>query len=119
MKVTYQLGNFIGEFEGKTQVEIVEQICHFAEVFGEDTCGACKSKNVRFITRTAGEEEHVFYEIKCLDCYARCALGTHQTRDMTMYPKRRKVTKEDGKIVVGDVLPNQGWVKYEPNKDKK
>ncbi len=118
MEVSFKLGNFEGKFEGKTQVEIVEQICHFSEVFGEDTCGACKSKNVRFITRTA--QEHTFYEIKCLDCSARCALGTHQTRDLTMYPKRREATKgPDGKVVYGEYLANNGWVKYQPDKDKK
>ena len=105
MKVKYTNGNgrIVVELEGETQVEVVEQLAAFQEIFDESVCGKCQSENLRFIARSV--DDNMYYELKCMDCHAKLAFGKTKTGGR-LFPKRKD--KE------GNWLPDRGWVKWNP-----
>lgn len=111
MKVQYTTrdGRMTVEIEGKTQVDIFEQLAAFTEVFEDRTCtrNGKSSDNVRYVVRE-NEAEDKFYELHCLDkdanlIGARLAFGQHK-KGGTLYPKRKDKD--------GNWLPNNGWTKF-------
>jgi len=113
MKATF--GNEIKvEVEGGTQIELFENIATAQEIFGITECGACHSKEIRFVVRKVTKQEknktkeYRYHELHCQKCRARLAFGLHQ-EGSTMFPKRKDET--------GNYLPNNGWSKYEKPKE--
>lgn len=103
MKVIYRVNESISfEFEGiQTGKAAFEVVAATQELFGESSCGCCKSPHVRCNVRHVGEV--VYYSIACDDCRAQLDFG--QKKDgKGMWPKRTK----DGQI-----LPNRGWYVYD------
>lgn len=94
-------------------VEMFEKVSSLNEVFGITKCDACESENIRYVTRTAtkGKKEFKFHELHCqnIKCRARLSFGQHATGN-TLFPKRKDAD--------GNYLSNNGWVKYDPSKDK-
>lgn len=98
---------------GGNMVEMFEEISALSEVFGIKKCEACGNENIRYVTRTAskGKKEFKFHELHCQNskCRARLSFGQHATGN-TLFPKRKDPD--------GVYLENNGWVKYDPSKDK-
>ena len=107
MKVKYKVGDKLEfELEGSGQKEIFKELALIQEIFAEESCGLCKSTNLRFVVRTV--EGNDYYELRCADCGAVLAFGQHK-KGGTLFPKR----KDDD----GNYLQNRGWHKW--NKDSK
>lgn len=104
------------KIEGEKQTELWEAMASAHEVFGEFKCGKCGSKNLRPIVRT-NDDEDKFYELMCLACKAKLAMGVHK-KGGTMFPKRRD---NDSGDVTGEpkgYLPDRGWLRWDPETKK-
>jgi hypothetical protein len=104
MKVEYTSadGRLKCVFEGDDQKKLFEQIADFQEVFEEPDCGACKSRDIRFVARAnAG---NTFYEMHCLGCGAQLQFGVNKSGG-TLFPKRKD---DEG------MMPHRGWHHWQP-----
>jgi len=113
MKLRYKVGDRLEfELDGAGQKEVFKELAAIQEIFGEESCGLCKSKNLKFIVRNV--EGNDYFEIRCGDCGAILSFGQHK-KGGTLFPKR----KDDE----GNYLPNRGWHKWtkdeKPEKDSK
>jgi hypothetical protein len=109
MKVTYTANNKLSfELEAAGQKEIFKELALIQEIFSEDTCGLCKSTNLKFIVRSV--EGNDYYELRCMDCGAILSFGQHK-KGGTLFPKR----KDDE----NNWLPNNGWHKWQKNQADK
>lgn len=107
MKLRYKVGDRLEfELDGAGQKEIFKELAAIQEIFGEECCGLCKSKNLKFLVRNI--EGNDYFEIRCADCGAILSFGQHK-KGGTLFPKR----KDDE----GNYLPNRGWHKW--TKDEK
>lgn len=99
MKITVKTRTCDIEVQATTVKGAVKEMAEAQAVFGNDTCLACQSSNVRFGHRVHNGND--FYEIICSDCNHR--LGLSQLKDGGgLFVKRKD--KE------GNWLPNNGWV---------
>ena len=97
MKAKMIFGVVHVEAEGDAK-EVFKELSSAAEVFGQDTCGACGSKNVTPVCREV--EGNTYYEMRCNAC--GCALGYGQRKaDGVLFPRRRKDDQW---------LPHKGWL---------
>lgn len=102
MKLRYKVGEKLEfELEGAGQKEIFKELAAIQEIFGEEACGVCGSKNIKFIVRNI--ENNDYFELRCSDCSAILAFGQHK-KGGTLFPKR----KDDE----GHYLPSKGWHKW-------
>jgi hypothetical protein len=107
MKLNYKVSDKLSfELEGDGQKEIFKELSAIQEIFGEESCGLCKSHNLRYVVRNV--EGNDYYELRCVDCGAILAFGQHK-KGGTLFPRRKD---DDGKW-----LPNRGWHKYTPKQD--
>lgn len=107
MKLNYKVSNKLSfELEGEGQKEIFKELSAIQEIFGEESCGLCKSHNLRYVVRNVDDND--YYELRCADCGAILAFGQHK-KGGTLFPRR----KDDN----GKWLPNRGWHKYTPKQD--
>jgi hypothetical protein len=107
MKLTYKINNKLSfEIEGEGQKEIFKELSAIQEIFSEESCGLCKSTNLRYVVRNVDGND--YYEIRCIDCGAILAFGQHK-KGGTLFPRRKD---DEGKW-----LPNRGWHKYNPKQD--
>lgn len=103
MKVTYKANDKLTfELEASGQKEIFKELALIQEIFSEEKCGLCGSKNLKFIVRNV--EGNDYYELRCSDCGALLAFGQHK-KGGTLFPKR----KDDN----NNWLPNNGWHKWQ------
>lgn len=103
MKLKYSVNDRLEfEVEGAGQKEIFKELATIQEIFGEDNCGLCKSKNLRYLVRNVDGND--FFELRCNDCSAILAFGQHK-KGGTLFPKRKD--NED------KWLPNRGWHKWQ------
>lgn len=93
------------ELEAAKQKDIFEQLSSLQEIFGESTCGKCGKDNLKFQVREV--DDNKYYELRCKDCGAVLAFGSHKKGD-TLFPKRKDA---DGKF-----LENKGWTKWDGTK---
>ena len=122
MKVQLKINsNVFIQAEGKDHVEIFEQIEGLQEVFAcYDRCGKCSGTNLRFVKRVQGK--HTYYELHCQNhkCRARLSFGQNdEPKKGSLYPRRKETEKKsvmNGKLEAGAWLPDNGWIKW--NKDK-
>lgn len=103
MKVVKKVGDLSFEVEGDTQRDVFKEIASFEEVFGENTCGKCKSVNVRCVVRENDGNE--YFEMRCLDCGARLGFGSHK-KGGGLFPRRKDAE--------GNWLADGGWQKWNP-----
>jgi hypothetical protein len=102
MKVKYKVGDRLEfELEGAGQKELFKELASIQEIFGEESCGLCGSKNLRFVVRNV--EGNDYFELRCNDCGAILAFGQHK-KGGTLFPRR----KDDN----NNWLPNRGWHKW-------
>ena len=107
-KAKFKPSDFIEfEVEGGSDKEFFEKFASLQEVFADEDCGVCKSKNTRFRVRDV--DGNNFYERLCQDCSARLAYGQNKTGG-SLFPKRKIGPK--GKQVWDN--KTLGWSKYSP-----
>ena len=107
MNVKYKIGDKLEfELDGAGQKELFKELAAIQEIFGEETCGLCGSKNLKFIVRNV--EGNDYFELRCGDCGAILAFGQHK-KGGTLFPKR----KDDN----NNWLANRGWHKWQKNQD--
>ncbi len=95
------------EFETEqTKKEVFQQLASVQEVFGNESCGKCKKRNLRFVVRTVDEND--YHEIRCVSCGAKLSFGANK-KGGGLFPKRKD---EDG------YLPDGGWMKWDSEKKK-
>jgi hypothetical protein len=105
MKAHYKTrdGRLVFEIQGETVKDLFRGISQLQDVFDADSiCGMCQSANVRFRTRTI--EDNDYYEMACMDFYAKLDFGQHK-KGGTLFVKRKSPE--------GDWFPNGGWKKWE------
>jgi ribosomal protein L40E len=76
--------------EGEDQKEIFRALAEYQEVFSIAKCKGCGSDNLRFSVRRQADakgKEHTYYELRCLDCYAKLPYGQHDN-GQTLFPKK-------------------------------
>lgn len=107
MKLNYRVSDKLSfELSGEGQKEIFKELASLQEIFGEESCGLCKSHNIRYVVRNVDGND--YYELRCADCGAILAFGQHK-KGGTLFPRRKD---DEGKW-----LPNRGWHKYTPKQD--
>jgi hypothetical protein len=122
MKVQIKISpNVIIEAEGTTHVDVFEQIEGLQEVFSAyDKCGKCDGKKLRFVKRVQGK--HTYYELHCQSCYARLSFGQNdEPKKGSLYPRRKETEKQtvmDGKLEAGAYLPDNGWIRWDKDKQE-
>jgi hypothetical protein len=95
------------EADGGTVKEVFERLALLAEILGHaDKCGKCGG--TRIIPKMRRPQGNVYFELSCLQCGARLALGQNKEGG-TLFPK----TKNDD----GTPKPNGGWEKWSGNGD--
>lgn len=113
MEIQYRSmsGRLFIKVEGANQKEVFEKLASAQEVFeADDKCGCCGKPNIRFRVRhvAKGNKNFDYFEMSCMDCYARLAFG-QSTDTISLFPKRKDES--------GGYLPNHGWAKYQPKND--
>lgn len=107
MKLKYRVNDKLEfELEGSGQKEVFKELSTIQEIFGEEACGLCGKRDIRYIVRNVDGND--FYELRCTDCGAILTFGQHK-KGATLFPKRK-----DDK---NNYLPNRGWHKW--TKDSK
>ena len=108
MKAKYKVGDKLEfELDGAGQKELFKEIASIQEIFGENKCGICGSKNIKSIVRVVDDNE--YYELRCMDCGAILSYGQHK-KGGTLFPKRKDSD--------GNYMPNNGWHKWTPKKSE-
>jgi len=109
MKVKYRVTDSLWvEIESDTQRDMFEELSQVEEVFSHNTCGKCGKNNVRFSVRN-DKDENKYYEVKCLDCFARLSFGANK-KGGGLFPRRKDPD--------GNWLPDGGWMKWDKNQKK-
>lgn len=109
MKLRYKVGDRLEfEVEGTGQKEVFKELASIQEIFGEESCGLCNKKNLRFIVRNVDGND--YFEIRCSDCGAVLAFGQHK-KGGTLFPKRKDEEN--------NWLPNRGWHRWQKEDPKK
>ena len=102
-----KVGNLLFELDASDERTLFEKIAHVQEVFGNNVCGKCGNTDTKLRVRTV--EDDKYYEGICPQCFARFSFGCHK-KGNTLFPKR----KNDK----GEYLPDNGWVKWNPETKK-
>lgn len=101
MKVRVNYGRVWLETDVNSPKDAIRELSEFAEVFCEQTCGACKSTNV-----TASHREHDghdYYSVRCIDCGAELSFG-QKKNGRSLFAKRKDKD--------GNTLDNRGWTRW-------
>lgn len=129
MKATVNTKQGTIEVEGDTQAELFKEMAACQEVFNEDQCGLCGSKNIRMVVRKNKDDE-AFFEYQCQgsvkngDRHERCrgylALGQNK-KGGGLFPVRALDEKGKPDRANGKFGKHQGWSRYrgEPKDQKK
>lgn len=104
MKATYHSANGRIHFEmdADNPKALWKKIALVQEIFDTDhNCGCCDSVNIRFRSRQVDDFE--FFELGCMDCFARLQFGQNK-KGGGLFPKRRDEE--------GNYLDHRGWAVY-------
>ena len=130
MKVNYTTNNgrLTFEFEAENHVGAWKQLASIQEVFEEDKCRKCDSKELVFTVRKSSytdekgkEKDCDYHELRCKKCQAKLAFGVLDDGSYSLFPKRKDKegnwlgTKTNAK---GETVPAYGWVKWNKEKNK-
>lgn len=116
MKVSYTTrdGRLTFEIEGATQTDIWEQLASIQEVFEDTTCTKYgqQDDNTRFVVRE--NDDNKYYELRYNGNNTklfgvRKAFGQHK-KGGGLFPRRKDES--------GSYLPDNGWVKWNPDTKK-
>lgn len=117
MKVRYttQCGRIGAEFEGDSQADIFRQIASFQEVF--ESALVCRknkmeSKDIRFVVRQ-DKDENEYFEARVI---SGPLAGTKKSYGQYKKPKGGLFARS--KDSDGNWLPDNGWVKWDADKEK-
>ena len=106
MKAIYQVTNKLTlEIEADNVKTIMEELYQADNVFGNDECGKCHSKEIKHIVQD-DDDGHKYYKLECKNpkCRAQLRLGAHK-KNGTLFPRlSNPETKER--------IPNGGWTKW-------
>jgi len=110
------------EATGDSHTALFEQVAALQEVFGTfNQCGKCNSEDLRFVVRT-DSARHTYYELHCQKCRARLAFGQNDgDKKGSLYPRRKETAKQSvmgGSVEAGGWLPDNGWVRWNKEKQK-
>lgn len=126
MKVIVKITDQVSvECESENSDDLFKQIAAAMSnqsFLGDSKCGACGTTNVQYVVRENDGFEFFEQHCKNKDCRARLSFGKGKEGSKELYPKRCETIKNgkdkghavkgpDGKAVL---LPNNGWVKYDP-----
>lgn len=116
------------EVDGTSPEEIFDQLAEVTTVFEDSQCGACKSKDIKYVVRKVGK--YTYREMHCKDMKCRARLTFGKSEDtQNLYPRRCETYKTDqgkdkpkGSAVKDEngktkYLPNNGWTKYVPGEE--
>lgn len=106
MRATMVFGTIRIECDGDAK-ECFTELAAAAEVFGNDTCGKCKSKSVVPVAREV--DGNHYYEMKCQSCGHALGFGQRKA-DGALFPRRRKDEQW---------LPNGGWIDRQQQQQQK
>lgn len=115
MKVTKTIGSYTFTVENASVKKVWEDLASINEVFGDEKCGCCGSKNITpsFRVVEKNKKSYDYYEMKCLEtkCRARLSYGQHQEGG-GIFPHRK--LGEDGRAdrVNGQYGPHNGWSRF-------
>lgn len=101
MKVQYKVGNAVVEVDGRDIKDVFSQLNSAVEVFGNSSCGSCRSTAV--VPSVRENQGNTYYEMRCTQCGAALSFGQRKA-DGQLYPKRKD--KE------GEYFENNGWLKF-------
>ena len=125
MKAHYKLkgGQVVIEIEAEKMIDLFEGLTHIEDVFGNDECQLCKSKDVRFAVRK-NKDEDKFYEVQCQNskCRAKLALSVNKGKEGTMYAVKKLNGSTGLPAKVDDEGPfdwsTKGWHKFDKNRQE-
>jgi hypothetical protein len=111
MKFTYRPNpRFQFEFDAASDTDAFAQLASIDELFQDEACGLCKSKNVHFAHRVSGK--FPYCERKCLGCGARLAFG--KTEDGGRLFPKRKLKDGQPDMENGTFGEHRGWHRFVP-----
>lgn len=101
------------EIQGKSVRELWPTYSAAYETLGVKACGKCGGEELQPITRKA--QGNTFFEIKCVGCGYKLALGVPKDGS-DVYARTRYYAKHPDvlakKAKQGAPLPDGGWVKF-------
>jgi len=105
--------------ESEKMTEVFEQLAQMQEIFGQDKCGKCGCTTLHFVVRQ-NKNDDKFYELRCTDpkCRAILRFGCNK-KGGGLFPVRKE--NENASLMgmkPGEYLPNNGWLKYNPQTQK-
>jgi hypothetical protein len=103
----------IVKVEGADIKEVFRRRSEAEEVMGEESCGLCQSKKIRYVVRKAakGAKSYEFFECHCKDCGARLAFG-QSTDTVSLFPKRKLTENGEPNMEDGIFGQHNGWSKF-------
>jgi hypothetical protein len=104
--IRYPIGDVVITIECQGVKEAIKSLSDYAEVFGETTCGMCKSEHV--VPSHRFTKGYDFYEMVCISCGAKLSFGQTKEGDR-LFPKR---SDRDG-----NEIGTNGWHQYQPQND--
>ena len=121
MKVLYKVSEKCTvEAEGASHKELFKQLSGLAEVFSVDKCGCCNCTNISPQMRTVDDVNYFELVCKNVKCRARMSYGQSKKSE-ALYPRRtyhkQHPDVKAGKAKVDTYLPNNGWAKWQGNKN--
>ncbi len=100
------------EIEGNTPKELFKHLAETQEVFGEQQCGLCEGKNLRFAVRTVGK--FTYHELVCNDtaCQGKLTFGQNNDDTGRLFPVRKLMKDSKPDREKGTYGKHNGWTKY-------
>lgn len=118
MKATIKVKHGLVEVEGEEQKDLFKEMASVYEIFDEQKCGLCGSKNVRMVVRKNKDAED-FFEFQC---HGIIANGTQRCRAYLYIGQNKKggglfpvrALDERGKPdrETGKFGKHNGWTRY-------
>ena len=111
------------EIEGDQEDEVFKQIARVQEIFQHKGCGACQSKDIKFICRLDSSDND-WLEVGCKTCRAKLGFGRTKKGGL-IFPKikwdqlsdKQKEQRANEKSYADKnrgYLPDRGWYIYKP-----
>ena len=111
------------EIEGDQEDEVFKQIARVQEIFQHKGCGACQSRDIKFICRLDSSDND-WLEVGCKTCRAKLVCGRTKKGGL-IFPKikwdqlseKQKEQRANEKSYADKnrgYLPDLGWYIYRP-----
>lgn len=125
MKAIIKVTDYLSfEVEAEQEDELFKQIARTQEIFQQQDCGKCHSKDVKFVSRMDSSSNE-WLEVTCQSCRAKLVFGRTKKGGL-VFPKirwgqlseKQQEQRGDEKAYADshrDYLPNRGWFIFRPN----